>query len=115
MRRQWSTSTSIDGKVGDCDQPRRNEVWDGPEDDLLADEFAGTDAVLARSSKILHGADVPARTPRLDERTDLIYDLYWDEGARLAEWQGVLAETDHMPVVLRAALRLEAWSEIEVL
>jgi hypothetical protein len=105
-REGQGTATSVD----------EAEVGGGPEDDLLADEFAEIDAVLARSSKILNGgADVPARTPRLDERPDLIYDLDWDEDARLAEWQGVLAETHDLPVVLRAALLLEAWSEIEVL
>jgi hypothetical protein len=45
---------------------------DDVEDDLLAEEFAEIDAVLARSSKILSGADVPARTPRWDERPNLI-------------------------------------------
>ncbi|PTE06206.1 hypothetical protein C9427_33115, partial [Mesorhizobium helmanticense] len=50
---------------------------DDGEDDLLAEEFAEIDAVLARSSKILSGADVSARkeeTSRRD-RPDLIYDL----------------------------------------
>jgi hypothetical protein len=35
--------------------------------------------------------------------------------ARLAEWQDVLADTRELPAVLRAAILLEAWSEIEVL
>ncbi|WP_367272515.1 RHE_PE00001 family protein [Mesorhizobium sp.] len=88
---------------------------DDGEDDLLAEEFAEIDAVLARSSKILSGADVSARTPRSDERPDLIYDLDWNEEERLAEWQAVLAETRELPAVLRAAILLEAWSDIEVL
>lgn len=91
---------------------------DGPgdaEDDLPAEEFAEIDAVLARSSKILNGADVPARTRRSDARPDLIYDLDWNEEERLAEWQEVLARTRDLPVVLRAAILLEAWSDIEVL
>ncbi|RJT23818.1 DUF1612 domain-containing protein [Mesorhizobium waimense] len=91
------------------------DVRDDAEDDLLAEEFAEIDAVLARSSKILSGADVPARTPRSDERPDLIYDLDWNEEERLAEWQAVLAETRELPAVLRAAILLEAWSDIEVL
>ncbi|RWM07234.1 MAG: DUF1612 domain-containing protein, partial [Mesorhizobium sp.] len=56
-----------------------------------------------------------ARTPRSDERPDLIYDLDWNEEERLAEWQAVLAETRELPAVLRAAILLEAWSDIEVL
>jgi hypothetical protein len=91
------------------------DVRDDAEHDLLAEEFAEIDAVLARSSKILNGADVPARTPRPDARPDLIYDLDWNEEERLAEWQTVLAETRELPVVLRGAILLEAWSDIEVL
>lgn len=88
---------------------------DDAEDDLLAEEFAEIDAVLARSSKILSGTDVPARTPRSDERPDLIYDLDWNEDERLAEWQAELAATQEWPLVLRAAILLEAWQGIEVL
>jgi hypothetical protein len=85
------------------------------EKDLLAEEFAEIDAVLARSSKILGGFDVPAKTPRSDERPDLVYDLDWNEEERLAEWQSVLAETRALPTALRAAMLLDAWSDIEVL
>ncbi|MER9304294.1 RHE_PE00001 family protein [Mesorhizobium sp. M0496] len=92
---------------------------DDAEDDLLAEEFAEIDAVLARSSKLLSGADVPAKAARSDDRPEpqngLIYDLDWNEEERLAEWQAVLADTRGQPVVLRAAILLEAWSDIEVL
>ncbi|MER8700355.1 RHE_PE00001 family protein [Mesorhizobium sp. M1273] len=88
---------------------------DDAEADRLAEEFAEIDAVLARSSKILSGADVPAKAARPDDRPDLIYDLDWNEEERLAEWQAVLAETREFPVVLRGAVLLEAWSDIEVL
>jgi hypothetical protein len=91
------------------------DVRDDAEDDLLAEEFAEIDAVLARSSKILSGADVPARTQRSDDRPDLIYDLDWNEEERLAEWHDVIVRTGDLPVVLRAAILLEAWSDIEVL
>ncbi|MER8445046.1 RHE_PE00001 family protein [Mesorhizobium sp. M1066] len=88
---------------------------DDAEADRLAEEFAEIDAVLARSSKILSGAGVPAKAARPDDRPDLIYDLDWNEEDRLAEWHAVLAETRGQPVVLRAAVLLEAWSDIEVL
>ncbi|MER8671217.1 RHE_PE00001 family protein [Mesorhizobium sp. M1156] len=94
---------------------------DDEEDDLLAEEFAEIDAVLARSSKILSGADVPGRkeeTSRRDRpepQNGLIYDLDWNEEERLTEWQDVIARTRNLPVVLRAAILLEAWSDIEVL
>jgi Protein of unknown function (DUF1612)/HTH DNA binding domain len=83
--------------------------------DPLAEEFAEIDAVLARSSKVLSGADIPAKPPRSDERPAVVYDLDWNEEERLAEWQAVLAETRELPSALRAAVLLEAWSEIEVL
>ncbi|MES0150176.1 RHE_PE00001 family protein [Mesorhizobium sp. M0012] len=61
------------------------------------------------------GTDVPARTPRSDERPDLIYDLDWNEEERLTEWQTVFADTREWPLVMRAAILLDAWSDIEVL
>lgn len=88
---------------------------DDAEADLLAEEFAEIDAVLARSSKLLGGAEVPTRTQRADERPDLIYDLDWNENERLGEWQDVMVRTRDLPVVLRGAILLEAWSDIEVL
>ncbi|WP_306455009.1 RHE_PE00001 family protein [Mesorhizobium sp. L48C026A00] len=92
---------------------------DDAEANRLAEEFAEIDAVLARSSKILSGADVRVKAARPDDRPEpqngLIYDLDWNEEERLAEWQVVLAGTRDLPVVLRAAILLEAWSDIEVL
>lgn len=97
------------------------DVRDDAAADFLAEEFAEIDAVLARSSRILSGPDVPARkeeTSRRDRpepQNGLIYDLDWNEEERLAQWQEVLARTRDLPVVLRAAILLEAWSDIEVL
>ncbi|MER8823091.1 RHE_PE00001 family protein [Mesorhizobium sp. M0991] len=92
---------------------------DDAEADLLGEEFAEIDAVLARSSKLLSGADVRVKAARPDDRPEpqngLIYDLDWNEEERLAEWHAVLAETRAQPVILRAAVLLEAWSDIEVL
>lgn len=92
---------------------------DDAEADLVAEEFAEIDAVLARSSRILSGAGVPAKAARPDDRPEpqngLIYDLDWNEEERLAEWQDVIARTRDLPVVLRGALLLEAWQNIDVL
>jgi hypothetical protein len=99
------------GNVSPVEADGRKDV----EDVLLAEEFAEIDAILARSSKVLSGADMTTRKPRPDERPDLIYDLDWNEEDRLAEWKAVFAETRELPAVLRAAILLEAWSDIEVL
>lgn len=85
-------------------------------DDALEQEFAEIDAVLARSSTLL--ADTygsASRVPQDDERLALLYDEDWDEGARLSEWRRVLDGTQHLPLVLRAAVVLDAWNDIEVL
>ncbi|WP_287381537.1 DUF1612 domain-containing protein, partial [Mesorhizobium sp.] len=104
-------------REGEGASPIEADGRDDADDDLLAEEFAEIDAVLARSSKILSGADVPGRkheTSRRDQN-GLIYDLDWNEEERLAEWRDVMAKTRDLPVVLRAAVLLEAWSDIEVL
>ncbi len=90
------------------------------EPDPLTEEFAAIDAVLDRSTKVLEGgvmpaAARPASVAGRQPQNGLVYDLDWDEDARLAEWQDVLADTRDLPAVLRAAILLEAWSEIEVL
>lgn len=100
---------------GTSDEGGAPDAWGELDSDSLADEFAEIDAVLARSSKVLAGAEVPAKSPRSDERPELIYDLDWDEDARLAEWQGVVVDTRGLPSILRAGLLLDAWRDIEVL
>lgn len=96
--------------------PDGDDLWAEPEADRLANEFAEIDAVLARSSRLLAGEAVPAKTaPQGDERLAVLYDIDWDEGARLAEWRHVLERTSELPTVLRAALALDAWTDIEVL
>ncbi|RUV94096.1 MULTISPECIES: RHE_PE00001 family protein [unclassified Mesorhizobium] len=87
------------------------------EPDPLADEFAAIDAVLDRAAKVLDGGAVAARKETMShsERPALVYDLDWDEDARLAEWQDVIADTRELPALLRGAILLDAWSEIEVL
>ncbi|CAH1648106.1 RHE_PE00001 family protein [Chelatococcus asaccharovorans] len=92
------------------------DPWAEPEVDPLTAEFAEIDAVLARSSRLLAGDPVaPKAAPQGDERLTVLYDLDWDEGARLAEWRQILERTSGLPTVLRASLALDAWVAIEVL
>jgi hypothetical protein len=89
---------------------------EGSDDDSVVQEFAEIDALLARSSKILSGAKVPPRrVPQDDDRLTVLYDQDWDEAARLSEWRDVLDRSRHLPLVLRVALALDAWNDIDVL
>ena len=88
------------------------EADEPAEPDPLAEEFAAIDAVLERSTKVLEGGQVPAdgRAAHVTGRqslSDLVYDLDWNEEERLAEG------TRDLPSVLRAALLLDAWHDIE--
>jgi len=49
------------------------------------------------------------------EKDPLVYDLDWDEDARLDEWRGVLRQVENLPAVLQAIVVLDAWNELSVL
>lgn len=85
-------------------------------DDAFAAELAAMDAALERSADILAGRPVAARATvpsPAGGRPELVYDLDWDEAGRLEEWRVELAATAGLPAVLRAALLIDAWQEIE--
>jgi hypothetical protein len=42
-----------------------------------------------------------------------VYDLEWDEDARLAQWFAIVDETHDLPPTLAAAIAHEAWRAIE--
>ena len=67
--------------------------------------------MLERSNRVLAGA-APTRT---QDPLALVYDLDWDEGARLQQWLGVVEDTRALPPLLAAALAFDAWITIEPL
>ncbi|KQS59299.1 hypothetical protein ASG39_18390 [Rhizobium sp. Leaf371] len=75
-------------------------------------DYAAIDAVLARSDAAIAIATNPGCGAAKDP---MIYDLDWDEDARLDEWRAALRQAENLPAVLQAIVALDAWNELSVL
>jgi hypothetical protein len=99
---------------GDRTETGQGTFADG-DADQQADEFAEIDALLARSEAVLEDAMRAGPAKSLQDKDPLIYDLDWDEDARLDGWRTVLRQARDLPAMLQAIVVLDAWNSVDVL
>jgi hypothetical protein len=108
-------------RAGGRDSKEARDVFEAEEplalvatDDRLSEAFAAVDAAIAKADRAL-ASDSRTRMRRATERDPLVYDIDWDEDARLAAWRDSLDEARSLPPTLAAAIAADAWRSIEPL
>ncbi len=82
---------------------------DNPEGDVdRGDDSAAAELGLLDDPDDRFAATWPERDP-------LVYDLDWDEDARIEDWQRVVDQTRSWPPALAAAIATDSWDRIEPL
>ena len=83
--------------------------YDSEDDGTLAGQLAGLETINERTNRLL--SEIAARSP--ESRDPMVYDLDWDENARMASWRAAVERTENMPPLLAAAIALLAWEAID--
>ena len=81
---------------------------------LFMSEMKDIDAILAHTQSLLEHAST-LKSGLRPARKAFVYDKDWDEDTQFSDWQKISLKTSDLPPVLRAALMLDAWNQMQIL